>query len=305
MMSAWELGAMLYVPATHRALEEIGNGRKYPSLKSVAFCTEDAIAETDVPRALDYLEATIAQFERVKIKRFVRVRNPAVFRTILSFKGAENLDGFILPKISDENLDAYLQKLPGGFSGRLMLTLETRATFDVRRMIDLREKLLSSRWRSQILALRIGGNDLLNLLSMRRPRGRTIYTTPVGLIIHQLVTVFRPFGFDLSGPVFEYLEDEKTLAREARKDLASGLVGKTAIHPKQVPIIEKQYAVSRRDLAAAERILSAGTTAIFRWDGAMCEPATHRRWAEEILLRSRLFGIRESERSFNMPVEDV
>ena len=58
-------------------------------------------------------------------------------------------------------------------------------------------------WRARILVLRIGGNDLLNLLGLRRQRGHTLYETPLGAVIARLVTTFKPHGFRLSAPVFE------------------------------------------------------------------------------------------------------
>jgi hypothetical protein len=48
MLDAYRLGGSLYVPATHRDVLNIANGLKWPELRSVIFCTEDAIA----PRAL-------------------------------------------------------------------------------------------------------------------------------------------------------------------------------------------------------------------------------------------------------------
>ena len=41
----------------------------------------------------------------------------------------------------------------------------------------------------------IGGNDLLNLLGLRRQRGHTLYETPLGAVIARLVTTFKPHGF--------------------------------------------------------------------------------------------------------------
>jgi len=162
--------------------------------------------------------------------------------------------------------------------------------------IDTGAILLQERYRRRILALRIGGNDLFSLLGMRRPRGRTVYQTPLALTISQLVTTFRPHGFHLTAPVFEYLDSPRLLEREVRADLAHGLFGKTAIHPRQVPIIEANYRVSARDLHMAEEILAHAALPVFRLHEAMCEPATHRPWAEMICARARLYGVVGSSR---------
>ena len=49
----------------------------------------------------------------------------------------------------------------------------------------------------------------------------------------------------------------------------------------------------RRPLEMAERILEGSAPAVFRLHDAMCEPATHRRWAEQLCERARLYGVRE------------
>jgi len=132
-----------------------------------------------------------------------------------------------------------------------MPTLETREVFDFNAMSELRQGLLQDDIAQRILMLRIGGNDLMNLLGIRRPRFFTIYETPIGNVISQLVTIFRPYGFSLSAPVFEYLDDSDTLQKEMKLDLAYGLLGKTAIHPTQVPTIESAYAVDVEDYEMA------------------------------------------------------
>ncbi len=44
MLKAYRLGASLYVPVTHQDMLKIANGAKWPELRSVIFCTEDAVA---------------------------------------------------------------------------------------------------------------------------------------------------------------------------------------------------------------------------------------------------------------------
>jgi citrate lyase beta subunit len=171
-----------------------------------------------------------------------------------------------------------------------MPTLETAAVFDASAMRELAVMLAEDSVKERIVILRIGGNDLLNLLGLRRPRGMTIYETPLAGVISQLVTTFYPQGFLLSAPVYEYLSDAVTLAREIRQDLAHGLIGKTAIHPSQIGLIEPHYAVVEDDYAMACRILEEAAPAVFRMHDAMCEVATHRRWAQQIICRHHYFG---------------
>ncbi|MCI0377939.1 MAG: HpcH/HpaI aldolase/citrate lyase family protein [Gemmataceae bacterium] len=296
-----QLGASLYVPATRPDLAPIASRDKFPFLRSVIFCTEDAVAQRELPRALTNIEQLLQRLAPGELLRFVRVRNPAILRTLLQMGSVEKLTGFVLPKFSRRNLDEYLDVLsaptPHAANGRaswqpeLMMTLETIEAFDPRAMIELCDLLLRQRMRRRILSLRIGGNDLFQLLGMRRPRGRTLYGTALGVAVSRLVTVFRPHGFNLTAPVFDYLDSPRLLQREVRADLAHGLFGKTAIHPKQVPLIEEQYKVSARDLQMAEQILTRSAPPVFRVGDAMCEPATHRAWARLIDQRARLYGV--------------
>ena len=61
-------------------------------------------------------------------------------------------------------------------------------------------------------------------------------------------------------------------------DVEAGFVGKTAIHPRQVAVIDAAFRVGADELAEAERIL-ASEAAVFQSRGAMCERAPHARWA--------------------------
>ncbi|MDR2261616.1 MAG: HpcH/HpaI aldolase/citrate lyase family protein [Azoarcus sp.] len=291
MRDATELGASLYVPAARTDLLQIARGEKLSEIRSLIFCTEDAIRAAELPLALRNLaEALPALSPAPSRMRFVRVRNPEIMRQILALPGCPRLDGFVLPKATRPVLKEYLRLLEGS-AHLIMPTLETREVFDEREMIALRRFLDRDGLRERILSLRIGGNDLLSLLGMRRPRGRTLYETPLGLVISRLVTIFRPSGFNLSAPVFEYLADHATLRREVEEDLAHGLIGKTAIHPCQVPLIHDCYRVHADDLEMARQILHRNAPAVFRMHDAMCEPATHRNWAERLHLAASHYGL--------------
>ncbi len=286
-----ELGASLYVPATRPDLAALANRRKYPFLRSVIFCTEDAVAEKDVPRALSNLEHMLRSLEPAGLLRFVRVRSPRILCAMLQMDGVDALTGFVLPKVTRHNLEEYFDAFRPLDPFDVMLTLETIDVFDPRAMAEMRDLLIREPFRRRILSLRIGGNDLFNLLGMRRPRGRTVYQTPLGVTIDQLVTTFRPHNLNLTAPVFEYINSRRVLEREVRHDLAHGLFGKTAIHPNQVRAIEANYAVAAADMQVAEEILAHAAPPVFRFQGAMCEPATHRRWASLIAERARIYGV--------------
>ena len=287
MLSAYRLGGSLYVPVTHRDVLRIANGQKWPELRSVIFCTEDAVAPAALEAGLDNLRHCLERMEpRHRLLRFVRVRNPDILAWLLELPGIEKLDGFVFPKFDLQNADRYMELLAGS-SHLCMPTLETRDVFDAARMIALRDHLLKRGHQERILALRIGGNDLLSLLGIRRPRDRSLYRTPLGHTVAQLVTLFKPYGFQLTAPVFEHIDCPEILQEELSEDIAHGLCGKTAIHPSQLPLIEASFRLSPTDIEAARRIL-VEDQAVFKFDGSMCELATHGAWAQHILDRTAL-----------------
>ncbi|MCX7257273.1 MAG: HpcH/HpaI aldolase/citrate lyase family protein [Polaromonas sp.] len=289
------LGASLYVPATHKDLQQIANGQLLGDVRSLIFCTEDAVADSELGYALFNLSLALQQMpERPGINRFVRVRSPDILKRVLDMPGADKLSGFVLPKITRHNFDAYFQKIRGTHH-QLMPTLETAEVFDEGEMKLFRQCLQAPGVREHILALRIGGNDLLALLGIRRPRHLTIYRTPLGAVISRLVTTFLPHGFALSAPVFEHLGNPALLAQEVQEDLAHGLTGKTAIHPSQVAQIEQHYRVQRSDMEVAQRIIDGASPAVFKMNDSMCEVATHRAWAHGVVEQARVFGIQHGE----------
>lgn len=294
------MGASLYVPCNHKNLLEIANGEILTNTRSLIFCTEDSVAESMLSYAIFNLTLTLENMRaEIPAERFVRVRNPEILQRILALKGVEKLTGFVIPKASAENFLDYFA-LVKDTHHVLMPTLETSHVFDDAAMHDFRALLAQPEIRPSILALRIGGNDLLALLGLRRPRNMTIYQTPLGQVIARLVTCFKPHGFELTAPVFEYLDLPELLAQEISYDLAHGLIGKTAIHPGQIDDIEWHYRVQEKDIESAKAILDENSQAVFKMHEAMCEVATHRAWAKRTLARAELFGAHSREFTQNL-----
>lgn len=292
------LGASLYVPATQQPaqLAAIGNGQKFPNLRSVIYCTEDAIREDEVNQALNNLTKTLPELSRNHgPMRFIRVRNPHILGQCMTMPFITKIDGFVLPKITADNLNHYLVNFSDGDHFSLMPTLETAEVADSNEMTKLRRMLQhDSRAARRILCLRIGGNDLLNCLRVRRDPRRTIYATAVGALISRLAFEFVSHGFGLTGPVCEVWGDNTEILREeVELDMLHGLFGKTAIHPSQIDIIQDCYAVDAAELDEAHRIVRNDASAVFRAEHItrMEEPATHRRWAEDIIDRAQVYTV--------------
>lgn len=288
-------GPTLYVPAVRSDLVRIANegheGRRHQA-RTLIFCTEDAVRADQVDQALHNLLAALPRLQRQEGRFcYIRVRSPWVLGRLLAAEGIGNVEGFVIPKATARNLPDYLHQLSEHDPFELMPTLETAEAFDQEEMRALRLLLQSEAVRHRIPALRIGGNDLLNTIGVRRSPHRTIYDTAIGPVISQLVCQFKPFGFNLTAPVFEGLAHPDVLAEEVERDLDHGLYSKTAVHPDQIPIIEAGYRVSTRDLEMAEHMLQQDAPAVFRMHDTMCEVGTHLRWAQLIISRASLYGV--------------
>ncbi len=292
--SPWCIGSPLYMPAHRMDLMEIANGEKLPGLRTVIFCTEDAVSHAEVDSSLRHLGICLQGFRPTAQRyRFIRARNPAVLSRLLDLPHIEKIDGFVLPKFNLEAFHPYFDQLKGS-NFKIMPTLETKEVFDRGAMSALRQALEPDEIFNRILMLRIGGNDLMNLLGIRRIRGLTLYDTPLRACIANLVSEFKPHGFALSAPVFEYLDDYPTLQKELQLDLAHGLSGKTAIHPEQVPFIEAAYRVELEEVEMALKLMDASSPAVFRMHNSMCEVATHKKWGSEIINRQICYGINQA-----------
>ncbi|CAK9885524.1 MAG: hypothetical protein XXXJIFNMEKO3_01924 [Candidatus Erwinia impunctatus] len=306
--SPWRLGATLYIPATHKDLAGILFHQKIPALRSLVVCLEDAINDEDIPQALRKVQSLLNELAIQAIIRensprplvFIRPRHPEMAKWLVDNSDLSGVDGFVLPKFTLESLPLWWKTI-SETKLCLMPTLETNEVFDVSKMNALAKMLATHPCRPRIIALRTGGNDLMNLLSLRRPRQMTLYDSPLGYVVKMLVATFAPYHFSLTAPVCEHIDDRKTLNDELTLDIAHGLVGKTAIHPTQIPMIEQALRVSAAEHSDALRILNS-TQAVFKSQGAMCEPATHRRWATAILERVRVYGLHTEQSEVVFPV---
>jgi citrate lyase beta subunit len=285
------------MPAIRKDLVAHANQEKLPFLRSMIFCTEDSVRLDQLEEALQNLREALPLFRPTEALRFIRVRNPQVMAEVLRMPGIRNVDGFVLPKATRKNINRYLELLSKDDGFLLMPTLEDADVFIPAEMVKFRNVLLKSSVRGRILSLRIGGSDLLHQLGVRRSPHRSVYDTALGSAIAMLSGIFIPHGFNLSAPVFEGLAFPKVLAQEVERDLLHGLFGKTAVHPDQIPQIEKAYRVAAKDFEMATLMLEQSAPAVFRMHDTMCEAATHRNWARSILDRARLYGIEGKPRT--------
>ena len=294
--SAYALGATLYMPATRADILQVVYGEKIQGLRSLVVCLEDAVAETDVQQALNNLKHLLLAIDARGGRSFggpilfVRPRDSAMAARLNEWSLMRYVDGFVVPKLSLCNIREWQQAVTRS-DLMLMPTLETLEVFDPSAMIELRSALLEQ-LPGRIIALRIGGNDLMSCLSLRRTPTMTLYNTPMNYVISMLCAIMGSAGFALTAPVFEQLNAPQLLEHELALDIAHGLIGKTAIHPSQIAVIHRALQVTLEDLNSARQILSKTAPAVFKFNDAMCEPATHYKWAQMIIERAHWQGVR-------------
>jgi citrate lyase beta subunit len=180
--------------------------------------------------------------------------------------------------------------------------------------------------REQVLAVRIGATDMCGAFGIRRDRDLTIYDVRVVAdVIADIVNHLGRAdgsGFVITGPVWEYYADRERmlrpllrstpfeehdavrfrrhlvshdldgLLREIALDRANGIQGKTVIHPSHVAPVHALSAVTHEEFHDALDI--AGSIEGVRASGyrnKMNESKPHRFWADQTLLRARVFGV--------------
>lgn len=288
-MSNPVLGATLYIPATRPNLEE-KIASNVLGLRSVVVCLEDSVSDRELDDARSAFIRFVAQHQRGTCRVYARPRNLEMLHWMLSVPHIENIEGFVLPKITTDNLGQWLAALMNT-PHSIMPTIESAEAFDLSALQWLRHQLTP--FANRVDAIRIGGNDILNVLGARRSRVRTAYDGPLGQVIRDFAATFIPHGYAVSAPVFEHYEATDVLLDEIERDLEHGLMTKTAIHPAQVQLIHRSYRPRPDEVAGARAILDESALAVFGSDGSMCEPATHRSWAANIIARAQVFGIAE------------
>lgn len=296
ILSPYALGATLYMPATRADLLDVVFRAKLPELRSLVVCLEDAVADIDVDTALSNLHVLLSAINDRGGRPtdgpllFVRPRDSVMAAVLNDWPLMKHVDGFVVPKLTMRNLSAWERAVtnPDLF---LMPTLETADVFNPVAMVELGQALKAN-LNSRIIALRIGGNDLMGSLGLRRNPATTLYSTPMGYVIPMLAGVMGSQGFALTAPVFEQLATPNLLSEELDLDITHGLVGKTAIHPSQISLIQEKLRVCLEDLNSAKLIVSDVAPAVFKHNDVMCEPATHFKWAIKILERAEWHGVR-------------
>ncbi len=292
-LSPIQLGGTLYIPATHKNMAAICNEKKYPELRSCIIDTEDAISEDELEFAMDNIAHMLQEYVPGNLCVFIRPRNPAVLQKILQIKDIDKVDGFSLPKFSTEVMHEYAHIIAQSkYQFHLMPVLESLDIFSKEKLEEIRSFLLESPL--DILSLRLGGEDMMQYLGLKRRCEDNIYELVApSRVIADVINTFKPFGFFISATVFNCIDKHELYEDNVFEDLRQGLIGKTIIHPSQIAPINEAYKVTKKDYEMALKMLDKDTAAIIVHDGQMGEKFAHTSWAKVILQRHHYYGLKE------------
>ena len=315
----YKVGGLLYTPAINTEIAEKIKNEAFPCLTSLALCLEDAVRDNAVEQAENALKNTLCELKTLSENAeipliFARIRTPEHLSHIHEFLGEneEILTGYILPKFDLSNAEEYAELIAKFNANRakklyMMPIIESGAAAEISRRTETLcgiKKILDS-IKPFVLNVRVGGNDFSNLYGLRRSVSQNIYE--IGVIRDILVDIINVFASDyvVSSAVWEYFgEDEngdwaRGLKREIELDKLNGFIGKTAIHPSQLPIIFDSLKPSCADFDDARNILSwndeQSGVAKSSDGNRMNELKTHGKWAERIIRLAKIYGVKNDE----------
>lgn len=315
-VNAYRVGPLLYCPASNETIVSSLTHEKFGRQFSLALCLEDAIRDDRVAEAEETLIASVKSLDRIRSRQpffmprlFIRVRNHTQIKSLLHRLGDSGklIAGFNIPKFSPENADVYIRTIcdineNANQTFYMMPILESPSIIDLRNryriLYELKEKLDSvSRY---VLNIRVGGNDLCHQFGFRRHSTESIHKIrPIGSIFSDIVTVFG-MDYVISGPVWEYYSGknwDSGLKQELNDDRLCGFIGKTVIHPRQIPLVNEAYRVPLKDYNDARSILDWDADSPSLVSGSivkerMNEYKTHCNWALRTLALAEAYGLK-------------
>lgn len=290
LIDPYTLGATLFIPLSHKDLSLILIRQKLTNVRTIVLDTEDGLSANALQHSLKNFQYLLQTLIKNDLIICFRPRDISVLEEVLTYKGIDKIDAFILPKFSLENAQEYLDIFRSNDHLQFMPSIEGDELFDINKLHKLKTALLPLK--KQIILIRFGAQDLFSQLSLKRSCEETLYTlSSSALVIANLITTFKPAGFQISGAVYPCYKNSEILSLESSLDIKNGLIGKTVIHPSQIPIVEEQYKVDADEYRNAKLIIDSCDTIIAN-DKMMLEPHTDLNWATNIIKRYKIYGLK-------------
>lgn len=289
----------------HRAADALGpgTGMRLRSLLFVPGDRPERFAKAQASGAdaiiLDLEDAVAPENKdaaRAAVAAFLQARAPAQGGTVLvrinpidgdalarDLAAAHGADALVLPKAEGaatvRALAAHLGDAPVPI---LPIATETPAAiFQLGSYAQVAERLFGLTWGAEDLPAAIGA------ATSREADGR--YTPPYQTVRALALFAAHAAGVPAIDTVYPALQDEAGLAAYAARAARDGFTGMLALHPAQVPIINRAFTPDAQAVAHARRIVAAFAAApgagALQVDGRMVD-APHLKQARRLLAQA-------------------
>lgn len=322
----YAVGGLLYMPGTNTKIAKRILKKEDPNLKSLVLCLEDSIGDSIVEQAEECVKNTLNELynaissDKFSISDlpliFIRVRESGQMTRLVEKcgKSISVITGFVLPKFNKSNALTYIHEFEAIVDTMetplyLMPIIESKdVMYKPTRMENLSYinnviKGISD----HILCIRVGGTDFCNIFGIRRPMNSTIWD--IGVVADCICDIVNIFATDyvVSGPTWEFFENKDDpsqtdwsdgLQKELFYDKLNGIIGKTCIHPTQVPYIQQSLIVSESDYNNALQVLSMSSQSFVgvkkgTTGNQMNESKTHINWAKKVVALAGIYGTKK------------
>jgi len=223
---------------------------------------EDAVAEPRKAAAREQVREYLGSTDRERCRHWVRVNaldSPHALHDLCSVM-AGRPDGIVLPKAAHgadaERLAHYLDALETqndavpGETRIAMIAFETpAAVVDASSFRQLHARVAGITWGAEDMAGGIGAQ------ANRDEHGE--YTAPYVLARSLCLMAAAAAGVAALDTPFTDFRNEAGLRKSCREARRDGFVGKIAIHPSQVPIINDAFMPSADEIAHARAVVAA------------------------------------------------
>ena len=282
--------SLLFVPADSEKKMAKGAGSAADGL---ILDLEDSVAPERRPVGRELVRDFLGQ-TRGSQKLYVRI-NPLDTADALSDLTAVvggGPDGVMLPKCGSgqdvARLDHYLSALEvreglpqGGIRILPIVTEVAGALFHLESYIGCSDRLEGLMWGAEDLSADLGASR------NRRPDGR--YDDAFRMARTMMLMGARAAGVTPYDTVYIDFRDEAGLEAECLEGRQQGFLGKPAIHPAQVEVINRAFSVTKEEVAWAKRVVAAFAeqpgAGVVGLDGVMLDKP-HLRQAETLLQRA-------------------
>jgi len=228
---------------------------------AVVWDIEDGVPNADKPAAREMIKAKLAERKSLpsyedRTQVYVRINcvPKGMLDDDLNACIWPNVDGIMMPMVESPDevrtvhravstLEEQRGMAPG--SVKILVTFET--ALGVLRALEIAQAS------DRVMGLCFGAEDFT--LDVGTSRSREGSELMCGRALTLLAAAARKI--QVVDTVFSDLSDEEGLSNECKKIRQLGFTGKCAIHPKQIPIINRDYSPSEKEMEYARKVVEA------------------------------------------------